>query len=98
MEQPERKLEDALIALENNISELVTELSKAREENTVLKIKLAKQEELIKDFQNKSKITKIVNGIGPIGEDADKLKERIEENIQIIDKCITQLGRNKLDI
>ncbi len=87
-----QELTTALHELEGNIQQLVAEIHTLRDENISLQNKIKQQEEALKDFQNQSKITKLVKGISLAELDADKLKERIDENILIIDKCIARLG------
>lgn len=84
----------ALADLEFNIERLISEVSRLKSENRELKELVTKKDEVIKDFQNSTKLTKLVDGIGSVGVDADELRARIEENIQIIDDCIARLGDN----
>ena len=91
-------LETQITSLENKVDQLVEKMEALREENTILKIKVSKQDDIIKDFQNNGKLTNIVGSIGSTGEDAEKLKLRIDENIQLIEKCIARLSENEADI
>lgn len=86
--------------LESNVERMISMIRNLKSENQKLKEELFEKDEVIKDFQNSTKITKLVESTDSVKPNADKLKERIEENIRIIDNCIAQLGDNvdKLDI
>ncbi len=72
---------------------LKKELASTLEENLELKALVKKQNIQINDFQNKYKISKIVASIAPNAENASELKEKIDEYIVEIDKCIAFLSK-----
>jgi regulator of replication initiation timing len=72
---------------------LKKELAATLEENLELKAMVKKQNIQINDFQNKYKISKIVASIAPNAENASELKEKIDEYIVEIDKCIAFLSK-----
>ena len=72
---------------------LKKELASTLEENLELKTLVKKQNIQINDFQNKYKISKIVASIAPNAENASELKEKIDEYIVEIDKCIAFLSK-----
>ncbi|MDH5398190.1 MAG: hypothetical protein OEX02_08595 [Cyclobacteriaceae bacterium] len=85
----QRNVQTLLIALETARKEL----RDTKKEIEELKVLMREKEEIIKDFQNKSKITNIVGSIEIGGKDAEELKQRIDRNIQEIDECIAHLSR-----
>lgn len=89
----------ALVSLERKIKILLEEKKKLHEqvvslqkENDLLIAKLSDKDDLISEFQNQIKISKIVNNIGEGTEETEGLRSKIDEYIQEIDKCIAQLS------
>ena len=88
-----------LVSLERKVKFLLEEKKKLTDqvstlqgEKELLISKLKDREELIGDFQNQIKISKIVNNIGEGSEETENLRSKIDEYIQEIDKCIAQLS------
>lgn len=71
---------------------LKDEMDTLRAENEQLKKMLDQKDGEMNDFQNRDKISKIVEGIGEEREDTTELKGMISEYIKEIDKCIAHLS------
>ena len=73
------------------------QLQKAHEtlkrENQDLKASLAEKDRLIGDFQNRIKISTIVDHILVGEKETREVKKQIDEFIKEIDRCIDQLTR-----
>ena len=87
--------------LEGKIKTLITKLEDARLavrdlsfENEQLKNQLNIQNEALKNFKNRDKITKIVEGVASSNENSARLKHKINEYIREIDKCIAYLSEH----
>ena len=92
------QLEDNLFSLEYKIKKLIEvnknlnhQLHKTVAENNFLKEEVKRKEEELNNFQNKFKISKIVGHVAVNGGTAE-LKNKINEYIKEIDKCITHLS------
>ena len=86
------KLEIRLRHLLVDHKELKDELKKAREENMNLKEIVEKQNEDLKNFQNQVKISRIVSSMTESTRNSAELKNKINEYIREIDKCIAHLS------
>lgn len=91
-------LESDLFSLEHKIKKLIevnktlrSHLQKSREENLQLQAEINRKEEELNNFQNKFKISKIVGHVAVNGNAAE-LKNKINEYIKEIDRCITHLS------
>ncbi|MDH5474260.1 MAG: hypothetical protein OEX22_01065 [Cyclobacteriaceae bacterium] len=84
----ERKLKLLVIAYET----ATNEIQQLRNEKTELKNLLKTKEDQLVNFQNQIKIGKIVESID-VGGDSSELKERIDEYIREIDRCIEHLSK-----
>ncbi len=62
-------------------------------QNAELKGLLRSKEEQISDFQNKIKISTIVDSISVGESEATEVKDKIDDYIKEIDKCINQLSK-----
>lgn len=62
------------------------------EENLLLKNQIGSKNEDLKSFQNREKISKIVEGVTGSNEKGAQLKHKINEYIKEIDKCIAFLS------
>ncbi len=87
-------------ALERKIKLLLMEQRALKEEVKTLKENKVDFEELLQrkdkqllDFQNQYKISKIVGTIDQEGTDTFELKDKIDEYINEIDKCIAHLSK-----
>jgi regulator of replication initiation timing len=93
-------LRNGLGSLERKIGLLLTEHQKLKSqiaqltaENASLRTEIRAKEEQIDSFQNKIKISKIVNSIDSEGRDNSELKRKIDVYIKEIDKCIAHVGK-----
>lgn len=91
-------LASALSLLEDRVKQLLEERSAMRhelefirKENTDLKAQLEKKSSQINNFQNQIKISKIVDKMA-VKDDTAELKDKINEYIKDIDKCIALLS------
>jgi len=94
------KLHTELNSLERKVQLLLNEhqlikdeLKQVKAENQDLKQALNQKEGLLKDFQNQDKISKIVGTIGKNEAETSEMREKIDEYIEEIDKCILHLTR-----
>lgn len=92
-------LRSALATLERKVVLLVSQNQKLKQENEAyqeelreMKAKLSDQEDRLANFQNKDKITKIVNGMVTSESDPEQLGIMLDEYIKEVDKCIAQLS------
>ena len=85
-------LERKVSLLLNEHRKIRTELSQLQSENAGLRDELKERDELIANFQNKFKISKIVNSIDTEGHDTSELKRKIAEYIKEIDRCIAHVS------
>ncbi len=69
------------------------ELAQSQAENEVLRDEMNAKDEQISSFQNKIKISKIVDRIDTDGEDSTELKRKLDDYIKEIDKCIAYLSQ-----
>ncbi len=85
-------LERKLILLLNEHKKLKSSVEALRNENQELREVIKQKETVLSDFQNKDKISKIVNGM-VVGEgNTTELVEVIDEYIKEVDKCIAHLS------
>jgi len=85
-------LERKLKLLISEHSKLKQDIKLYRAENEELKSKLFEKDNRISDFQNKLKISKIVDNMVEEGAEKTELKDLIDNYIREIDKCIAHLG------
>ena len=64
-----------------------------KNQNMELKSLLNSKEQQILDFQNKIKISTIVDSISVGDSEATEVKNKIDDYIKEIDKCINQLSK-----
>ncbi|MEM6359502.1 MAG: hypothetical protein AAF149_17695 [Bacteroidota bacterium] len=86
-------LERKLNLLLNEFGSIRQERAQLRAENEELRALLKSKDEQISGFQNKIKISKIVEGIDTEGEDSSELKKKIDVYIKEIDRCIAHLSK-----
>jgi regulator of replication initiation timing len=93
------KFDQKLHLLEKNVDGLINAYQKLQEENSQLKSenealqqKLKSLEATVSDFQNQDKMAKLVNSNSVEKEDSIELKNRLNEYIKEIDKCIAYLS------
>ncbi len=93
-------LRNELGSLERKITLLLSEHQKMKSrieqlsaENEGLKKEIQAKDTQIDSFQNKIKISKIVNSIDTEGKDTSDLKRKIDVYIKEIDKCIAHVSR-----
>ncbi|WP_109831138.1 hypothetical protein [Reichenbachiella versicolor] len=92
-------LRSALTTLERKVILLIGNNQKLKQENDAyraelaeVKAKLADREGQLEGFQNKDKISKIVNGMVTSESDPEQLGDMLDEYIKEVDKCIAQLS------
>jgi chromosome segregation ATPase len=86
-------LERRLNMLLESYKQLKSELELLKKENFELKSSLKTKDNHLNDFQNKIKISKIVNSIHGEGDKLPELRNIIDEYIKEIDKCILHLSK-----
>jgi len=84
-------LERKLKLMIHQYDQIKKENEALKNENAELKLVLNAKEEHLASFQNKYKMSKIVQNIVEEEQDATGLKQRIDEYIKEIDKCIAHL-------
>jgi chromosome segregation ATPase len=89
-----------LQALERKVRLLLSQYDAVKKDNTELKQRneqleeqLRAKEHQLNDFQNKYKISTIVKSIEGGEEEIKEVKDRINDYIKEIDRCIYQLSR-----
>lgn len=91
-----QQLERRVKLLINEYSRLKEDFENVRVENQHLKGQLQQQEAKLSNFQNQTKISKIVESMVVGDTDSDELKDVIDDYIKEIDKCIAHLGEAKV--
>ena len=93
------RLKNEISTLERKVKLLISEhqrmkadLGSFRSENQELKQKIETKDGEISGFQNKFKISKIVNNMTAGGEDSTELKVVLDRYIKEVDKCIAHLS------
>ena len=94
------RLNNELQSLERKIRLLMTQYTQEKKQNEDLKNQnqelksmLNSKEQQILDFQNKIKISTIVDSISVGDSEATEVKSKIDDYIKEIDKCINQLSK-----
>ena len=94
------RLNNELQTLERKIRLLMTQYSQEKKskedliiQNEELKSLLNSKEQQISDFQNKIKISTIVDSISVGDSEAAEVKNKIDDYIKEIDRCINQLSK-----
>ncbi len=94
------RLNNELQTLERKIRLLMTQYTQEKKsnddltnKNVELKSLLNNKEQQIRDFQNKIKISTIVDSISVGESEATEVKIKIDDYIKEIDKCINQLSK-----
>ncbi len=93
-------LKSNLVTLERKINLLISDRKSMQEEVNLLKNEneklrsiMKERDEQISSFQNKIKISKIVNEMDTDDGDTPELKGKIDEYIKEIDKCLAHLSK-----
>lgn len=81
-----------MILLLNDHKALKGENEILKSQNQELKQHIKAKEDLIDNFKNKDKITKLVDSVVVNNGDTTELKQVINEYIKEIDKCIAHLS------
>ncbi|RED92819.1 DUF3450 domain-containing protein [Marinoscillum furvescens] len=89
-------LERRVKLLINEYTRLKEDFENVRVENQHLRGQLQQQEAKLSNFQNQTKISKIVESMVVGDTDSDELKDVIDDYIKEIDKCIAHLGEAKV--
>ena len=94
------RLNNELQTLERKIRLLITQYTQEKKnsddlksQNEELKQLLSAKEQQISDFQNKIKISTIVDSISVGDSEAAEVKNKIDDYIKEIDRCINQLSK-----
>ena len=94
------RLNNELQTLERKIRLLMNQYSQEKKsnedlqiENSELKNLITSKEQQIHDFQNKIKISTSVDSISVGDSEAAEVKNKIDDYIKEIDKCINQLSK-----
>ena len=94
------RLNNELQTLERKIRLLMNQYTQEKKnsedlnsQNLELKSLLTSKEQQILDFQNKIKISTIVDSISVGDSEAAEVKNKIDDYIKEIDKCINQLSK-----
>ena len=86
-------LERKMKLLINDYQHTKMEVEQMQLENTSLKSTVQEKEDQINNFQNTIKIGKIVGRIDAEEGNSSELKNRVDEYIREIDKCIAHLSK-----
>ncbi|MGK7396247.1 MAG: hypothetical protein ACNS62_16840 [Candidatus Cyclobacteriaceae bacterium M3_2C_046] len=86
-------LERKIQLLLSEFERLKAELEEFKNENKELKDIIKIKDSQLKNFQNKIKISKIVDYVAKSEEDIPELKQKINDYIKEIDKCIVHLSK-----
>ncbi len=86
-------LERKMKLLINDYQQAKKEVEQLQSENNSLKSAAQEKEEQINSFQNTIKIGKIVGSIDAEESSSSDLKNRVDEYIREIDKCIAHLNK-----
>ena len=93
------RLNSELQVLERKIRLLMSQYNQEKKKNENLetqllemKALLAAKEQQIESFQNRNNISTIVDSIA-VGDEAAEVKNKIDDYIKEIDKCINQLNK-----
>ena len=87
-----KNLESKIQALISSHHSLKEEREKLTNQNSNLLGQIETLEAKLNDFQNQDKITKIVSGSTVEKEEATELKNKLNEYIKEIDRCIAHLS------
>jgi len=87
-----QSLERRLILLITKHKNLTGETEILKSQNQELKQLLKAKEDQIENFNNKDKISKLVDSMVASGNNTTELKQVINEYIKEIDKCIVHLS------
>ena len=87
-----KHLEAKLFGLVYKYQDARKELDMLRSENRHLKDRLGNTNDALKSFKNQEKITKIVDSVSEGGLRSGDLKQKINEYIKEIDRCIAHLS------
>ena len=92
-------IDQKLAQLENNLHHLLMSYQEKRqvanqllEENRNLQLKIEDLQARVSDFQNQDKMSKLVNNTSVEREDSIELKNRLNEYIKEIDRCIAHMS------
>lgn len=88
-----QNLERKIRFLLNEYHELQKEHDSLKEENQGLKEIISSKDKQLLDFQNKLNITTIVDSIETGESEASEVKNKLNEYIKEIDKCIQYLNK-----
>lgn len=87
-----KHLEAKLFDLVHKYHDSLKELDVLQSENRHLRDQLDAANDELKSFKNQEKITKIVDSVSQAGQKPVDLKQKINEYIKEIDRCIAHLN------
>lgn len=85
-------LERKVKLLLSEYTQLKNDFQKVSNENQLLKSQVDQQQLNLANFQNQTKISKIVESMVVGENDSDEVKDVLDDYIKEIDKCIAHLG------
>lgn len=88
-----QSLERKINFLINEYSGLKQEMEEVKSENEELRSMIKLKDNQLDSFQNKFKISKLVDYVSTGENNIPELKQKIDDYIKIIDKCILQLSK-----
>lgn len=90
---------EAISSLEKKVKELVKRYAELKRKNTALETELTElrktvdsQKEAIKNLEEKNKIIKLAKSLADSNPDTAAMKQKINELVREIDKCIAQMN------
>ena len=94
------RLNNELQVLERKIRLLISQYDQEKQKNEDLELRyselkslLERKDQQIRDFQNRIKISTIVDSIAVGETEAAEVRNKIDDYIKEIDKCINQLNK-----
>lgn len=90
---------ELISSLEKKVKELVKRYTELKRKNTALETELTElrktvdsQKEAIKNLEEKNKIIKLAKSLADSNPDTAAMKQKINELVREIDKCIAQMN------
>lgn len=90
---------EVISSLEKKVKELVKRYAELKRKNTALETELTElrktvdsQKEAIKNLEEKNKIIKLAKSLADSNPDTAAMKQKINELVREIDKCIAQMN------
>ncbi|MGE0635523.1 MAG: hypothetical protein AB7G44_09455 [Bacteroidia bacterium] len=90
---------EVISSLEKKVKELVKRHSELKRRNTAMEAELEElrktvdsQKEVLKNLEEKNKIIKLAKSLADSNPDTAAMKQKINELVREIDKCIAQMN------